>query len=359
VAAGHIVVERRLGCSDRRRLLRHSLRAVLLCARAAQRNPLSRHFIDVRGLHISLRQHPPHGNLDGLAPRLSPPRLAQLQREVEARTAELAQVNQQLRAEITARDLAETQLLEQDRRKDEFLATLAHELRNPLAPIHHAIRLLGAEHSTAEQQRWGREVIDRQAHRMALLLDDLLDVARITRGRLEIKKEHVDLAALIVEVDPLLLSQAVSNLLTNAAKYTPRGGTITLSVALEAEALTITVADTGAGFDPSIVPAMFEMFSQADSGIQDAGGGLGIGLSLVKGLIQLHGGTVTASSAGKGRGSEFTITLPRSVVVTHSAPMNSVQGSSGTGAGLRAHTPRRRQSRRGRQYGHAARTQRT
>ncbi len=277
----------------------------------------------------------------------------QLRREVEARTAELAHVNEQLRAEIAARDLAETQLREQDRRKDEFLATLAHELRNPLAPIRHAIRLLGTEHSTAEQQRWGREVIDRQAHRMALLLDDLLDVSRITRGRLEIKKERVELStligsaletvrpaieekqhalrvvqpneALLVEVDPLRISQAISNLLTNAAKYTPRGGTITLRAALEAHALTISVSDTGAGFEPAIVSSLFEMFSQADSGMEDAGGGLGIGLSLVKGLIQLHGGTVNASSAGKGRGSEFIIRLPRAVVVPYPSATNSGQ----------------------------------
>lgn len=141
---------------------------------------------------------------------------------------------------------------------------------------------------------------------------------------------------MIVDVDPLRLSQAVSNLLTNAAKYTPRGGTITLAAALEAEALTITVSDTGAGFDPSIVPALFEMFSQADSGLEDAGGGLGIGLSLVKRLIELHGGTVTATSAGRGRGSEFTIRLPRFVVVAHTAPMNPDQAAPGKGAELRA-----------------------
>jgi CheY-like chemotaxis protein/anti-sigma regulatory factor (Ser/Thr protein kinase) len=142
--------------------------------------------------------------------------------------------------------------------------------------------------------------------------------------------------AILVDVDPLRISQAVSNLLTNAAKYTPRGGTITVSVALEAEALTITVADTGAGFDPSIVPTLFDMFSQADSGVEGAGGGLGIGLSLVEGLMRLHGGTVTASSAGKGHGSEFTIRLPRSVVVAQTAPMNSDQASPGTGAEPRA-----------------------
>ncbi len=121
----------------------------------------------------------------------------QLQQEVELRTTELDQLNQQLRAQIAARDFAEKQLRDQDRRKDEFLATLAHELRNPLAPIRHAVKILSADSSTAAQQQWGREVIDRQAHRMALLLDDLLDVSRITRGQLTLKKKRTAVAALI------------------------------------------------------------------------------------------------------------------------------------------------------------------
>jgi signal transduction histidine kinase/CheY-like chemotaxis protein len=285
---------------------------------------------------------------------------SQLRTEVESRTAELARVNEELRAHIAARDLAESQLREQDKRKDEFLATLAHELRNPLAPIRHAVRLLGMEQSTAEQRRWGRDVIDRQAHRMALLLDDLLDVSRITRGRLEIKRERVDLSTLIgsavetvrpaieekqhalhvvqpkepliIDVDPLRLSQSISNLLTNAAKYTPRGGTINLTAALTPNNLVITVSDTGAGFEPEVVPALFEMFSQADSGVEDAGGGLGIGLSLVKGLVQLHGGTVSASSPGRGRGSEFSISLPRSLVVPPEASTKSDQPAASLGA---------------------------
>jgi signal transduction histidine kinase/ActR/RegA family two-component response regulator len=280
----------------------------------------------------------------------------QLQLEVEARTAELARLNEQLRAQIIARDLAESQLREQDQRKDEFLATLAHELRNPLAPIRHAVKLLGNGTSSVDQQRWGCEVIDRQAHRMGLLLDDLLDVSRITRGRLELKTERVELSALLssaietvrpaieekahvlsvsqpdqrleIEVDALRLSQAISNLLTNAAKYTPRGGRIGLEVATTPTELVITVRDTGVGFESAMAPVLFQMFSQADAGIDGAEDGLGIGLSLVKGLVQLHGGTIQAESPGKGRGSVFTIKLPRSVVVPSGMSTHSSQVSA-------------------------------
>ncbi len=268
----------------------------------------------------------------------------QLRAEVESRTAELANVNAELRSQILARDFAEGQLRDRDQRKDEFLATLAHELRNPLAPIRHAVKLMGSGAATGDQQLWGREVIDRQAHRMALLLDDLLDVSRITRGRLQLKKARVELSTLIssavetvrpsieekaqilsvvqpdesleIDADPLRLSQAISNLLTNAAKYTPAGGRISLTVVRKPAHLIITVSDTGIGFDPAVAPALFDMFSQAGADVEGAEGGLGIGLSLVKGLVQLHGGAVHAASRGLGFGSEFTITLPSAVIVS-------------------------------------------
>jgi len=240
--------------------------------------------------------------------------------------------------------VTEEALRDADRRKDEFLATLAHELRNPLAPIRHAVRLLEAPAASDRDRQWGREVIARQVQRMALLLDDLLDVSRITRGRLELKKDCVELAALVssavetarplidaknhtLEIDmpadpleliadSLRLSQALSNLLTNAAKYTDPGGRVDLRVALLSDALVFTVTDTGIGFNQSASPRLFEMFSQVDSAIDRAEGGLGIGLALVKGLVGLHGGTVVATSAGPSRGSEFSIRLPRSVVTT-------------------------------------------
>lgn len=272
----------------------------------------------------------------------------QLQKEVEARTAQLARLNEELRAQVEARDRAEAQLHERDQRKDEFLATLAHELRNPLAPIRHAVKILATDSATAEQQRWGRDVIDRQAHRMALLLDDLLEVSRITRGQLILKKERVNISALInaavetvrplieskdllltvsqpeerieLEADPLRLSQALSNLLTNAAKFTPRGGRIDLAVTETPSGLDIAVRDTGVGFEPAAAPLLFEMFSQAHAGTEAADGGLGIGLSLVRELIQLHGGGVSANSGGKGLGAEFKITLPSTMILADPSP---------------------------------------
>jgi signal transduction histidine kinase/ActR/RegA family two-component response regulator len=270
----------------------------------------------------------------------------QLQHEVELRTAELANVNSQLRQEITARDQAQRQLKEQDQRKDEFLATLAHELRNPLAPIRHAVKILQTESAEPQQRVLSRDVIARQAQRMALMLDDLLDVSRITRGRLELKKNKVELRTLVssacetvrptieqkelsfevnlpaeplmLAVDPLRISQAISNLLTNAAKFTPAKGRVILTVSTKATGLQITVRDTGAGFDLAETAALFEMFSQAETGTQDAEG-LGIGLSLVKALVELHGGTVGAHSQGAGLGAEFEILLPPSVIVPHDA----------------------------------------
>jgi signal transduction histidine kinase/CheY-like chemotaxis protein len=267
----------------------------------------------------------------------------QLQAEVKARTADLAEVNARLRAEIDARDVAQRQLRDADRRKDEFLATLAHELRNPLAPIRNSVKLLGADGTDETQRQFGRDVISRQVHRMALLLDDLLDVSRITLGRLELRKEPVDLNALIdsavetarplievkkhsltvdvpaepvtVEADPLRLSQVLSNLLTNAAKYTDDGGRISLQATVTAAGLVVSVADNGIGFEADAVPRMFEMFTQVESAIDRAQSGLGIGLALVKGLVDLHGGTVRASSAGPGRGAEFIVSLPASALL--------------------------------------------
>jgi len=255
----------------------------------------------------------------------------------------------------------EDALREADRRKDEFLATLAHELRNPLAPIQHAVRILETEASDARQRLWAREVIARQTQRMALLLDDLLDVSRITSGRLDLKKDYLYLDSLVataietarplieskrhglevelppealeLEVDPLRLSQALSNLLTNAAKYTDPGGRISLIVTLEAQELRMTVRDTGIGLSPKAISQVFEMFSQVESAIDRAEGGLGIGLALVKGLVALHGGSVEAISAGLGRGSAFTIRLPRSVVSTRgtlsAAPESPPSGAAG------------------------------
>jgi PAS domain S-box-containing protein len=225
-----------------------------------------------------------------------------------------------------------------DRRKDDFLATLAHELRNPLAPIRHAARLLGTPALDAAQAQLARDIISRQVGRMALLLDDLLEVSRITRGRLELHKERVSLAALVkaavetskplidskrheftvhipsepveLMVDPLRMSQALSNLLTNAAKYTDAGGRIHLEVRCMPHHVEFSVRDSGIGLPPAQIPTIFDMFSQVDSPIDRSEGGLGIGLALVKGLVSLHGGSVEAASDGLGKGSVFTMYSP-------------------------------------------------
>lgn len=236
----------------------------------------------------------------------------------------------------------EEALRDADRRKDEFLATLAHELRNPLAPIRHATRILDTSNASDGQRQWSRDVIARQVQHMSLLLDDLLDVSRITRGRLELKRDEVDLQSLLsmaletarplidskqhtleinlpaepirIDADPLRLSQALSNLLTNAAKYTDPGGLIAVTAALTEQSLNITVRDTGIGLSPSAIVKVFDMFSQVESAVDRSQGGLGIGLALVKGLVALHGGVVDAESAGVGKGSTFIIRLPISII---------------------------------------------
>ena len=232
----------------------------------------------------------------------------------------------------------ERALLEADRRKDEFLATLAHELRNPLAPIRNAVRILDSDAADDRQRKWGREVIARQVQRMALLLDDLLDMSRITRSQLELRKDYVDLRTVVsvavetarplldakrhqlainlpaenirLEADPLRLSQVIGNLLTNAAKYTDPEGRIDLDARLQNAELIISIRDNGIGLSDEVMPGLFTMFSQVNSAIDRAEGGLGIGLALVKGLVALHGGRVEVRSEGLGRGSEFIVHLP-------------------------------------------------
>jgi PAS domain S-box-containing protein len=243
--------------------------------------------------------------------------------------------------DVTDRKRAEDALRLADRRKDEFLATLAHELRNPLAPIRHAAKISQMPHATEEQLRWSNDVIDRQVEHMARLLDDLLEVSRITRGKLELRKERLALksslravvetvrpliearghqltidlpeASIHLDADPVRFAQIFSNLLTNAAKYTDPGGVIGVRVSLDGErgeSVVIAVRDNGIGIAPELLPQLFEMFSQATSALERSEGGLGIGLSLARGLVLLHGGSIEARSLGLGRGSEFVVTLP-------------------------------------------------
>jgi signal transduction histidine kinase/ActR/RegA family two-component response regulator len=240
--------------------------------------------------------------------------------------------------DITTRKNDERSLQEADRRKDEFLATLAHELRNPLAPIRQASAVSRLPQATEAQKRWSHEVIERQVRHMALLLDDLLDVSRITRGRLALRRgtnalgemmaaavetarplidsRHHELdvvtpqARILMQADPLRVSQIVANLLTNAAKYTDPRGRIRLVAALDADDVVIEVSDNGIGIAPESLPAVFDMFTQL-RGTDERAGGLGIGLALTKGLVELHGGTIVARSDGGGHGSMFTVRLPR------------------------------------------------
>ncbi len=225
-----------------------------------------------------------------------------------------------------------------DRRKNEFLATLAHELRNPLAPLRYAIDAfrLGGD-SPADLGRI-REVMDRQVKQMARLVDDLLDMSRISQGKLELRKAPFDLrpaleqavqmnAPLVaarghdlsvglpaeplpVDGDHARLLQVFVNLLNNAAKYTPEGGRITLAAAREGGEAVVRVSDNGAGIAPGMLPHIFELFTQIDVGPERREGGLGIGLSLVRRLVELHGGSISAASPGVGRGSEFVVRLP-------------------------------------------------
>jgi PAS domain S-box-containing protein len=257
----------------------------------------------------------------------------------------------------------ERALLEADRRKDEFLATLAHELRNPLAPIRNAVRILDSDAADDRQRKWGREVIARQVQRMSLLLDDLLDVARITRGRLELKKDYVDLKSVMgdavetarplldakqhrltvdlpgepvrLEADPLRLSQVIGNLLTNAAKYTDTGGAITLSARVANAELVISIRDNGIGLRPESIPGLFTMFSQVNSAIDRAEGGLGIGLALVKGLVALHGGRVEVKSEGLGRGSEFIVHLPHKVLAPNAVAVEEADTGAANASEVR------------------------
>jgi len=241
--------------------------------------------------------------------------------------------------DITERKLGEEALRESDRRKSEFLAMLSHELRNPLAPIRNSLYILERAAPGGEQASRAKAVIDRQVMHLTRLVDDLLDVTRISRGVIQLQRERVELNILVaraaedhrsvfdkagvdldVEVleqqlyvygDPVRLNQVVGNLLSNAAKFTPRGGSARISVLLEGpRSAAVVVRDTGAGMEPEMLAHLFEPFVQADKSLDRSKGGLGLGLVLVKGVAQLHGGKVSVSSEGTGRGAAFTVHLP-------------------------------------------------
>ncbi|MEO6187120.1 MAG: ATP-binding protein [Steroidobacteraceae bacterium] len=239
-------------------------------------------------------------------------------------------------------------LREQDRRKDEFIATLSHELRNPLAPIRAAARVIASPHVEATQLQRAQLIIERQVGQMALLLDDLLDIARITQGKLRLKKSTVVLLDVVdaaveairplldgksqhlsvtlpaetvrLDADPLRVSQILTNLLTNAAKFSDAGSRIDLAVTVDGQTLALSVRDNGIGIAPESLSKIFEMFSQIEGLAGRSDGGLGIGLALVKGLAELHGGSAEARSIGLGHGSEFIVRLPLATPLAGTAP---------------------------------------
>jgi PAS domain S-box-containing protein len=240
--------------------------------------------------------------------------------------------------DIDARKRAEDALQQSNRKKDEFLATLAHELRNPLAPIRNAVDLLRLVGTSDAELQAARDIIDRQATQMTRLVDDLLEVSRITQGKVQLRRELIALSSAVqnaveatqpliqdlsheltvtcddepiyVDADPTRLTQIIANLLNNAAKYTQRGGHIWLKVERQAESGIVSVRDTGIGIASEQLPHVFEMFSQEKRALEHAQGGLGIGLALVKGLVELHRGSVEVCSDGPGLGSEFIVRLP-------------------------------------------------
>jgi len=247
--------------------------------------------------------------------------------EPPAETDELCLLRQRIRG-----------LEEAQRQANEFLATLAHELRNPLAPIRSAVSLMQMGGLSDSMREWYGTVIDRQVTHLTRLVDDLLDVSRITSGKLTLQKEPLELARAVesaadasrpliearkhvlevqlpaeplwVDGDPTRLSQILVNLLNNAAKYTPEGGAIHLSAVREGEQVTLRVTDSGLGIPAELLPRVFDLFTQGDRSPERVEGGLGIGLALVRRLVEMHGGSVEAHSAGPGRGSELVVRLP-------------------------------------------------
>ncbi len=278
--------------------------------------------------------------------------------------------------DITDRKLAMDALQEADRRKDEFLATLAHELRNPLAPLRNGLQVMALAKDDAEVVERARAMMERQLQQMVRLIDDLLDLSRISRGKVELRRERVELRTVIanavetsrplieqsghrltvdvpagplaIDADVVRLSQVVANLLNNAAKYTERGGRIGLRVRRApagAGEVSLHVTDNGVGIPAAMLPQVFQMFTQVDRSLEKARGGLGIGLSLVKRLVEMHGGTVEARSGGRGQGSEFIVRLPLAEAMENAgegaAPEDAAAAAEGPAGGPAGSRPRR------------------
>ena len=255
---------------------------------------------------------------------------------------------------------SEAALREADRQKNQFLATLSHELRNPLAPIRNSLYILERAATGGEQARRAQAILHRQIGQLTWLIDDLLDVTRITHGKVQLQRERLDLnelahravedhrtvfaksavrlevlpapAEVWIDGDRVRLAQIIGNLLQNAAKFTPRGGKATVSLQTDAARglAFLTVRDTGSGIEPEMLPRLFQAFTQADATLDRSKGGLGLGLALVKGLVELHGGSVRVASDGLDKGAAFTISLPLDVTVARA--MSAQRGLAGTAA---------------------------
>ncbi|MEO6710382.1 MAG: ATP-binding protein, partial [Planctomycetota bacterium] len=265
--------------------------------------------------------------------------------------------------DATERKHVQLALVDADKRKDEFLATLAHELRNPLAPISHSLQILRLSNDTQVHER-AQSMIERQLAQMVHLVDDLLDVSRISQGKLELRREWIEIATVLqnaidtsqpliesrnhmlvlelpertvlVDADMTRLTQVVSNLLNNAAKYTPDGGRIVLSATFDGDSVQITVTDSGIGIPKAMLPRVFDMFTQINRRLERSQGGLGIGLALVKRLVEMHGGTVAARSEGENQGTSMVLRLP---AIERLAPANpskpAALGTQEAGSGFR------------------------
>jgi len=243
------------------------------------------------------------------------------------------------------------ELRESDRRKDEFLATLAHELRNPLAPIRNGLQIMRLGGNNKESVERTQGIMERQLGQMVRLVDDLLDLSRISRGKIELRRERIELSTIVnsaletcdsaikqqgheltlnlpeepvyVDGDRTRLAQSLCNLLGNAVKYSDKGGHIWLTVERQGSEAVVSVKDAGVGIPASMLPKVFDMFTQADRTLEKAQGGLGIGLAIVKRLVEMHGGSVEARSEGHGKGSEFVIRLPIALSPVRKRPVDS------------------------------------
>jgi signal transduction histidine kinase/ActR/RegA family two-component response regulator len=273
--------------------------------------------------------------------------------EIGRRSHALQEANATLEHEMQVRERAEEALRLADRRKDEFLATLAHELRNPLAPIRTGLDILRLRSGDAQATQRATDIMERQLRQMVRLVDDLLDVSRINTGKFTIKSGRVELKAVVNDAfevvrpyielhghelaidlpdrpvflngDATRLAQILSNLLNNAAKYTNRGGRVGLKATVDDRTLVLVVSDTGIGIAPDMLDTVFEMFVQVDSTLERSNAGLGVGLSLARKLVELHGGSIEAHSAGLGHGSQFVVRLP--IVVEPELPAKPTPAS--------------------------------